>query len=139
MGANPADLASPSRLYGFQATLETGNSKDHSPVELKFDPEGANLVLSQTSFQGIHMPAIDIDGIPVRVVESSTPGNYHLFIDKPMEWSKYVALLEAMVDAGIVEERYLEHSLRRGFTALRTGKRANPRPDPQGSDYPTAA
>lgn len=67
---------------------------------------------------GTHAPCIDID-VPIRVVESSTPGHSHLYIDVAMTWVKYEALLQALVDAGLVEIGYLKVSRFRGGTHLR--------------------
>ncbi len=65
-----------------------------------------------------HRPVIDID-LPVKVVPSSTPGHFHLFIDKPMEWETYLYLLEAMAEAGIVEPTYVSASRERGYSTVR--------------------
>ena len=79
---------------------------------------GHNLIASLCT-DGKHRPAIDID-IPCRYVPSSTPGHGHLYLDDlPLEWDAYVELLEALVKAGIVDKTYLDHSIKRGYTALR--------------------
>ena len=65
-----------------------------------------------------HRPVIDID-VPVEVVESSTPGHYHLYIDYPVEPEKYMALLVALADCGIVEKGYARASYAKGFSAVR--------------------
>lgn len=67
---------------------------------------------------GWHYPVLDLD-LPVYVVPSSTPGHSHLYIDHLMTWEKYVALLRALADAGLVEEGYVKASIARGHTALR--------------------
>lgn len=82
------------------------------------DIETANCWSSRIGDSENHCPFIDID-MPVKVVPSSTPGHYHLYIDHPVPWPKYLALLEAMVDAGIVQPGYLRASRARGFTSLR--------------------
>ena len=66
----------------------------------------------------MHIPVIDID-VPVEVVESTTPGHFHLYIDHPVEPEKYMALLTAMADCGIVEEGYVRASYAKGFSAVR--------------------
>lgn len=66
---------------------------------------------------GYHMPAIDID-FPCHLRETETPGHFHLLIDVPMKWEAYVRLLEALVEAGVVEPGYLRASLERGSTFL---------------------
>lgn len=66
----------------------------------------------------MHRPVIDIDH-GVRVVESSTPGHNHLFIDVMMPWEDVVKLLEVMAEIGLVQPGYVNASKARGFTAVR--------------------
>lgn len=40
-------------------------------------------------------------------------------INKVMEWSRYVDLLNALARAGVVEQGYVDSSLERGYTAVR--------------------
>lgn len=68
--------------------------------------------------QGVHKPVLDID-MPVKVIESSTPGHHHLFIDKELTSKQYFKLLDVLVECGIIEFGYKYHSERRGFTAIR--------------------
>lgn len=72
----------------------------------------------ETHGEPMHTVAIDVDH-HVRVVPSSTPGHYHLFIDVPMPWSKYRRLLKALSKAGIIEEGYYRVSVARKQTFLR--------------------
>jgi hypothetical protein len=65
-----------------------------------------------------HTPVLDID-VPAQLVQSSTPGKHHLYIDAPMTWDTYVKLLDAMQAAGILEPGYVSASKERGFTAVR--------------------
>jgi hypothetical protein len=65
-----------------------------------------------------HAPVIDLD-FPCQLVESGTPGHYHLYIDKEVPWDKYIAVLDAMVDAGLVQGGYVAASKVRGYTAVR--------------------
>lgn len=67
---------------------------------------------------GMHTVLVDIDH-PVRVVQSSTPGHYHLYIDVPMPWWRYRKLLRAMSRAGLVEPGYYQAAVRRRATYLR--------------------
>jgi hypothetical protein len=106
----------------FDSTSYDGN--DHEGVT---DIEHANLITSIVD-TGVpsrlggrlaqHKVVIDVD-LPVKVIESSTPGHFHLFIDHAMEWSTYVALLEALAAAGIVEPGYFAAAVGRGHTAVR--------------------
>jgi hypothetical protein len=66
-----------------------------------------------------HYLALDIDH-PTLAIESSTSGHYHLYIKKPIRWDDYVAIMEAMAEAGLVEEGYVAAAKRRGWTCLRT-------------------
>jgi hypothetical protein len=95
--------------------------------------EESNLISSLPADKGdreagYHYPAIDFDGIPVRFVESSTPGNFHLYIDKKVHWDQYTKLLEALAVCRLVQRGFVEASLSQGSTTLRT------RPDKKG--YP---
>jgi hypothetical protein len=65
-----------------------------------------------------HKVVLDID-LPAKLVPSSTEGHFHLYIDHEVAWPKYEALLDALADAGIVEQGYVGASVARGFTAAR--------------------
>ena len=75
-----------------------------------------------------HAPVIDLD-FPCELIPSSTPGHFHLVIDKKLSWAKYSKLLDALADAGLVEEGYANASLQRGYTSIRLPwvKRQKPR------------
>ena len=107
----------------------TGPGYDNDHLMVGADVEHANLI---TSIVGTgpgslchlggqfaqHKVVVDVD-LPVKVIESSTPGHFHLFIDKAMDWQTYLSLLEALVVAGIVEPGYWAAAERRGPTAVR--------------------
>ena len=78
----------------------------------------ANLITSQVAGSDLHKVVLDVD-LPCGLIASSTPGHFHLFIDKAMTWPEYAALLEALTAAGIVEVGYLAAAQRRGHTAVR--------------------
>jgi hypothetical protein len=109
------------RLLWFQPGLDDPltahefTSESRRPVKSE---RSSNLVSSLTD-EGMHMPALDID-FPVTVKPSTTKGHYHLFIDKPMTWEQYMRLLEALTDAGIIEEGFYTASANRGASFLRT-------------------
>lgn len=84
----------------------------------------AEYVSSETIY-GQHAPAIDID-MPCRLVPSSTPGHFHLFIEKTMPLRQYKKLLKAMARAGIVEKQFYKMAVNRKATHLRTPN--NPKP-----------
>lgn len=66
----------------------------------------------------LHRPVIDIDHV-VKVVESSTSGHSHLFVDVVMPWEDVVKLLEVLAEIGLVEPGYVNASKARGYTAVR--------------------
>lgn len=66
----------------------------------------------------LHRPVIDIDH-RVTVVESSTAGHSHLYIDLMLPWADLVKLLEVMAEVGLVEPGYVGASKARGYTAVR--------------------
>jgi len=65
-----------------------------------------------------HKVVIDLD-LPARLVPSSTPGHFHLYVDHEMTWEQYAAVLQAMGNAGLLEDGYVSASLARKFTAVR--------------------
>ena len=52
------------------------------------DIKDAHVITSHDPTTGMHRPILDID-LPAALIPSSTPGHYHLYIDKPMEWDRY--------------------------------------------------
>lgn len=78
----------------------------------------AEVVSSELDDGSGHTPMLDID-LPVRVIESSTPGHHHLYIDKKMSWLQYRRLLKALYKAGIIEKGWYQASLARRGTHLR--------------------
>lgn len=81
-------------------------------------PDEANLICSRTE-RGTHMPVLDLD-IPHRIVESSTPGHGHLYLDVEMSWPKYVLLLLVLRYTGVIERGHCYWSIRRRGTFVRT-------------------
>jgi hypothetical protein len=83
------------------------------------DEHPANVRTSLLPGNGrFHAPVLDID-IPMTVVESSTPGHHHLYFDVEVPWHRYVVLLDALADAGIVERGWVEASKAEGATCVR--------------------
>lgn len=66
----------------------------------------------------LHRPVIDIDH-RVTVIESSTVGHSHFYVDLMMPWEDLVKLLEVMAEIGLVEPGYVNASKARGYTAVR--------------------
>lgn len=61
---------------------------------------------------GLHYPVIDLD-VPAVLVPSSTPGHSHLYINKAVRWFEFETVLNALVDAGLVEGGYATACIRR--------------------------
>lgn len=100
-------------------TYRVERDAEGKEVRIPAPVDESDIVSSELTWPvGMHGPAIDID-VPIRAVESSTPGHFHLYIDVPMTWARYEKLLQALVDAGLVESGYLKVSLFRGGTHLR--------------------
>lgn len=85
----------------------------------------ANVITSEVAADwntqrstGKHTVAVDID-MPCHVEPSTTPGHYHLYIDKVLDWPDYLMFLRVLALVGIVEEGYVSASERRGATMLR--------------------
>jgi hypothetical protein len=104
------------RLFAFVNGLDDPNVvyTNHSTIVNEAD---ANVVTSMVCLD-IHAPALDID-MEARLIPSSTPGHYHLYIDKPMTWRKYKKLLKVMAKVGILQQGYVNSAIRNGYTALR--------------------
>ena len=81
------------------------------------DPLEANLIGSLCK-NGRHLPVIDVD-LPCRLVPSTTPGHFHLYIEREMEHEPYMAMLKALAEAGIVNRFYAEVARLRGQTFVR--------------------
>lgn len=90
---------------------------DHArPVVEKGEGNLYQSTISGTPY--MHAPTLDIDHV-CHLVESTTPGHYHLYIDVAMSWEKYQNLLRALQEAGIIDFGYAELSIQRGASHLR--------------------
>ena len=82
------------------------------------DVVDAQVVSSLDGATGMHRPLLDLD-FTAALIESSTPGNCHLYLDKPMSWRTYRRLLRALARAGVIEHGYAKASIRRKHSDLR--------------------
>jgi len=80
-------------------------------------PALANVITSEIS-PGLHAPVLDLD-FGARLVPSSTPGHFHLYLDKAMPWDTYRELLYALSKAGIIETGWANASASNGFSCVR--------------------
>lgn len=102
------------RLF-YKANLKEPNLGDRAPAS----EDEANLISSEVEgAAGIHLPVLDID-FPARLVPSSTEGHFHLYLDSYVAWDKYLRVLEALADAGLIERGYYEVAKIRKATFVR--------------------
>lgn len=95
-----------------------GEDKTARPAEA--EAEDANLIGSKVTWleEDGHLPVIDLD-LPCHLEPSITEGHFHLYVNKVVAWDKYVALLKAMYEAGLVEEGFYEMTVARGESYVR--------------------
>lgn len=92
--------------------------EDGGPLHPPDTQHPANLISSLLE-NGNHSPCLDID-IPCTVIPSTTKGNCHIYFPSiELTWEKYCKLLDALREAGIIEEKYYDHTLSRGQSLLR--------------------
>lgn len=88
------------------------------------DLSRANLLTSELDLPNVpgipafHRPVLDLD-MECTLVPSSTPGKFHLYINRAMPWPQYAALLTALGEALILEPGYVSACLNRGYSAVR--------------------
>lgn len=97
---------------------EYANAVSSEVTALPYDPF-ANPAGPSEVVPGTHTIAIDVDH-RAALVESSTPGHYHLYVDiPPVSWEAYERWLEASAEIGLIEYGYLRASQARKATFLR--------------------
>lgn len=85
---------------------------------LAFDEDDCHLVSSMT-INGMHKPVLDID-LPVLLEPSSSPGKFHLIIDKELSANEYDKLINTLVEVGILQKGIKKYQWdKNGFTAVR--------------------
>jgi hypothetical protein len=117
------------QTYQHLDNLDTYDSKTgrYDTADLKENPMVITSKIAETDYmvneEAInerlhHKIVLDID-LPAQLIESTTPGHFHLYIDKEIPHPEYMRLLVALGEAGIIEEGYMRASLDRGYTAVR--------------------
>lgn len=108
----------PHRLLKSLRTLNNnqgyGTTADYASAVLL----DANLVSSALEGDGMHAPVLDLD-FPCALVPSSTPGHYHLYLDKVMPWDEYGQLLWALRAAGVLQSGFVAAAISREQTMVR--------------------
>jgi hypothetical protein len=111
-----------SRRY-FKADLTKETPDYRNPPREQVDEKDANLIGSIVKGDlgvgsALHMPVIDID-FPCELIPSSTPGHFHLYINREVYWGQYSRLLLALSDCKIIEEGYMRAAIHHGGTFVR--------------------
>lgn len=107
------------------------NDEDRAERDVVVPEHEANVISSRIAGQSpvdpdnpfalgevLHAPVIDID-FPAALIPSSTPGHFHLYLEKPVTWRGYQRVLEALSYAGLLEPGYVHASIERGKTFVR--------------------
>jgi hypothetical protein len=95
-----------------------GYTDEPKRQRLVYDIKDANLISSDVG-NGMHSPVLDID-FPCRLVPSSTPGHYHLYLDGlVMPWHKYVRFLNMLAKYGVIERGFAGVSIKRRRSCVR--------------------
>lgn len=99
-----------------QLAFSKGGSKEPDNNHDVVDPDVQRLAdanaIGSLGKWGMHCPVLDFD-VPALLVPSSTVGNSHLYIRKPMPWHHYTMLLQTLSYVGILEEGYVGAALER--------------------------
>jgi len=103
------------RKYLYNPDLEL--SSDNGSLTQYSTKDKANLISSETN-AGCHLPVLDID-YSAELVPSTTPGHFHLYLNKPVSWAKYENVLKALSEAGLIEEGFYRNSVKRQATYVR--------------------
>ncbi len=84
------------------------------------DLDEAQVITSRVDVVGeaTHKLIIDLD-LPAQLIPSSTPGHFHLYVDKEIPDAAWQTLMYALAAAGLIEPGYMRASIARGFTAVR--------------------
>ena len=106
----------PRGLYRTVAPI-SDSPYEEDPDRVKSEHGYATLVGSKLE-NGNHMPVIDLD-LPCMLVESSTPGHFHLYINKEMSYGQMLTVIQAMTDAVIVQPGFNKFTRLRGEAFVR--------------------
>lgn len=106
----------PGRTTYYQESLDNNTYISGAMNPPIVDPHKSNLVGSK--YGDKHLPVIDLD-MPCVLLDSSTPGHHHLYIDKEVDEDKYFKLLDALVDAGLVQKGFAWSARKNGQTYVR--------------------
>ncbi len=99
-----------------------GSPYDGNPDRVEvapYDLDQANCLSSEiVGMPDHHKVVLDID-LPCRLIPSTTPGHFHLIIDKTLHWDDYELLLRTLAVTGIIEQGYYSAAQARNATFIR--------------------
>lgn len=98
-----------------KSLIEYRQADNRWPVD---DPNFRPNLISSITVTGKQMPILDLD-FPHQVIESSTPGHHHLFLDVEMSNFRWFVLMCALRFAGVIELGFFLWSIRRGGNFVR--------------------
>lgn len=70
-----------------------------------------------------HTVTLTLD-VPAHLLASRTPGHHHLYLNAPMRWTTYKALLKALAKAQVVDPKWARQCIKGGQSLLRPPARA---------------
>jgi hypothetical protein len=103
-------------VHGLDDMYRDRYSRERSPVAEK-DRNKANLVGSLLP-TGDHGPAIDLD-FPCRLIPSRSQGHFHLYLERPVAWEKYLDILKTLHAAELINGGFYKLALKYKQTFLR--------------------
>lgn len=107
----------PGQVYQSVPTFDSYEAQDGRFATTNLDE--AQVITSMVAgVSGKHKLIIDLD-LSAQLIPSSTPGHFHLYVDHVIEHDAWVTLIDALADAGLIEDGYRGASLARGFTDVR--------------------
>lgn len=103
---------------------EYDSSEDHHERTTAVPEQDANTISSRivdaagTWAIPMHAPVLDID-FPIFAIPSSTPGHFHLYIERLLDWDQYEKVLRVLGEVGIIEEGYARACIERSASYVR--------------------
>lgn len=73
---------------------------------------------SRPNVECLHFPVLDLD-FACTLIESTTPGHYHLFLDRGLTHAQYDKLLSTLVELGLYDKGCYSRFQKNGLTVLR--------------------
>lgn len=117
-GEDYADIDDREAAPIFEANVVSSLRTDPKPPATTFDDILGDPWGGRPVPEADHALLIDLD-VPAYLVPSSTPGNSHLYVDVRIPTGKYMELLNALANAGVIEHGYQKASQIRGASSLR--------------------